>query len=58
MLQTMIGSNSPLERLRQRRGAFVRGTSGAGRPGIGLSASDERLLQCILEAVTISSKIS
>jgi RNA polymerase primary sigma factor len=48
MLQTMIGSNSPLERLRQRRGAFVRGTSGAGRPGIGLSVSDERLLQFIL----------
>jgi hypothetical protein len=48
MLQTMIGTNSPLERLRQRRGVFVRGSSDRGRQAAGLSAGDERLLQRIL----------
>ena len=48
MLQTMIGTNSPLERLRQRRGVFVRGSSNRARSGVGLSAGDERLLQRIL----------
>ena len=48
MLQTMIGTDSPLERLRRRRGVFVRGSATAARQGTGLSASDERLLQKIL----------
>ncbi len=47
MLQTMIGTNSPLDRLRQRRGVFVRDASGV-RQGVGLSASDESLLLKIL----------
>jgi RNA polymerase primary sigma factor len=48
MLQTMIGTNSPLERLRQRRGVFVRGSSERNRSAAGLSENDERLLQKIL----------
>jgi RNA polymerase sigma factor (sigma-70 family) len=48
MLQTMIGANSPLERLRQRRGVFVRDASSRSRSTAGLSESDERLLQKIL----------
>jgi RNA polymerase sigma factor (sigma-70 family) len=48
MLQTLIGIDSPLERLRQRRGVTVRDSSGNGRKGAGLSSSDERLLQQIL----------
>ncbi len=48
MRQTMIGINSPFERLRQRRGGSVRGLSQTGRRAVGLSDSDERLLQSIL----------
>jgi RNA polymerase sigma factor (sigma-70 family) len=46
MLQTMIRSNSPLSRMRQRQGVGVRRS--AGRSGVGLSTADERLLQKIL----------
>jgi RNA polymerase sigma factor (sigma-70 family) len=47
-MQTVIGNNSPLDRLRQRRG--VRAQTGAtpGRPRPGLSDHDERLLQMLL----------
>ncbi|MCP3903486.1 MAG: sigma-70 family RNA polymerase sigma factor [Planctomycetes bacterium] len=53
MLESMIGTNSPLDRLRQRRGGLARGASGTGAshdrgPRPGLSASDERLLQYLL----------
>jgi RNA polymerase sigma factor (sigma-70 family) len=48
MRQAMIGTDSPLARLRQRRGVFLRARGGSGRQGAGLSDSDERLLQKIL----------
>ena len=48
MRQTMIGTDSPFERLRRRRGVSVRGSSVTGPRKVGLSDSDERLLQSIL----------
>jgi RNA polymerase primary sigma factor len=52
MRQTMIGKNSPLDRLRQRQRARVRTASDAqgkwAGKGTGLSASEERLLRQIL----------
>jgi RNA polymerase primary sigma factor len=56
MRQTMIGNNSPLDRLRQRQRVRVRAGSTPGRAGrgsgassgTGLSAAEERLLRNIL----------
>lgn len=48
MRQTMIGNNSPLDRLRQRQRVKVRTASDANRRGTGLSAAEERLLRQIL----------
>jgi RNA polymerase primary sigma factor len=48
MRQTMIGNNSPLDRLRQRQRVRVRAGSETGRKATGLSASEERLLRQIL----------
>lgn len=54
MLQTVIGNNSPLDRLRQRRGASIKTSSskrgsGGSTPRVrGLSAADEKRLQSLL----------
>lgn len=58
MLQKMIGNDSPLDRLRQRRGAVVevhvaanggcRRVSRAGLPPVGLSPLDEERLRSLL----------
>ncbi len=48
MVQTMIGHNSPFDRLRQRRGITVRTEPGGQSQRSGLSAAEERLLQQIL----------
>ena len=47
MIQTVIGSNSPLERIRRRRGVSGAPTS-SRRSGARLSARDEELLKEIL----------
>ena len=47
MLEPMIGNNSPLDRLRRRRGTY--GLAGArSRGGVGLSEADQMLLQEVL----------
>jgi RNA polymerase sigma factor (sigma-70 family) len=48
MRQSMIGKNSPLDRLRQRQQAVVRAVTDNRRQGARLSASEERLLRAIL----------
>jgi RNA polymerase primary sigma factor len=50
MLQTMIGDNSPLDRLRKRRGVRSRDNAGTAtaRRRQGLSAADEAVLRQIL----------
>jgi len=53
MLQNVIGSGSPLDRVRRRRTGFdgptpTQATGNGGRTGAGLSASDERLLAELL----------
>jgi RNA polymerase primary sigma factor len=48
MRQSMIGNNSPLDRLRQRQRVRLRPAKDAGRRGTGLSAAEERLLRQIL----------
>lgn len=51
MLQTLIGHNSPLDRLRKRRSVRLRRDGAAAAGGgqrSGLSAADERLVQKIL----------
>ncbi len=48
MRQTVIGNNSPLDRLRKRQGVKVRQGSEAHRKATRLSAADERLLRQIL----------
>ena len=48
MRQTMIGNNSPLDRLRQRQRVRLRSGPEAGRRGTRLSAAEERLLRQIM----------
>jgi RNA polymerase sigma factor (sigma-70 family) len=48
MRQTVIGNNSPLDRLRKRQGVKVRQGSEAHRKSTRLSASEERLLRQVL----------
>jgi RNA polymerase primary sigma factor len=48
MRQTVIGHNSPLDRLRKRQGLKVRQGADAHRKGTRLSAADERLLRQVL----------
>ncbi len=49
MVQTIIGNNSPLDRLRQRRGVRVRSESAsAAVERCGLSSAEEQLIQQIL----------
>src|SRR2546423_1598701 len=48
MRQSMIGNNSPLDRLRQRQRVAVRNGAEGKRQGARLSAGDERLLRRIL----------
>ncbi len=48
MVQTIIGNNSPLDRLRQRRGVRVRESASAAVERCGLSPAEEQLIQQIL----------
>ena len=48
MRQTVIGNNSPLDRLRKRQGVKVRQGADAHRKATRLSAADERLLRQVL----------
>jgi hypothetical protein len=48
MRQTVIGHNSPLDRLRKRQGVKVRQAPDAARKTTRLSAAEERLLRQIL----------